>query len=342
MIIEEKIQKIYSKEFWQKKILELIEEQKEKWTLLRTNYEKLLNINTLEYKFNFPSMQDSFRVIVQNNPNRIKSTTADISENAIKNRNCFLCLENLPEEQNGISYNKNFMILVNPYPVFEKHLTISTKKHVPQTIVNHFQDLINITEDLSKDFTLIYNGPKCGASAPDHMHFQAISKFSLPVEQEIELIKSQKENYLLDNNKIKIYFVENYLRKFILFVSDNKDELQNAFKVLLDSYKKISEPEKEPMMNIISTFNNNEWLIIIFPRIKHRPKQFYIQGEKQILISPAAIDLGGVLITVRDEDFNKINADAIIDIYNQITFTKEFFEYLKKKFSDTYIKIKTY
>ncbi|MCX7797240.1 MAG: DUF4922 domain-containing protein [Melioribacter sp.] len=338
MIIEEKIPKEAPKEFLTNKILELIQQQENKWKLLKENYESLQSIKTKEFKFNFPSELKHFKVIVQYNPNRIKSTIADVSENAIKNRKCFLCTENLPEEQDGLLYNKNFIILVNPYPIFRNHLTISKNKHTPQSIIGHFQEFINLTEALSQNFTLIYNGPRCGASAPDHMHFQAVKKFSLPIEQDIEIITKQKENYFFENDKIKIYFVENYIRKFILLNSKNKGELLYAFKVFLNSFKKISEPKEEPMINIISTFQNDEWIIIIFPRMKHRPKEFYFEGEEQLLVSPAAIDLGGVIITVREEDFNKINSENIIDIYNQVTLTKEFFEYFKKKFSDVYLK----
>ncbi|MDH7605733.1 MAG: DUF4922 domain-containing protein [Melioribacter sp.] len=334
MIIEEKIPKNQSKEFWSTRILQLFEEQKLNWELLKNNYDNLKNIKVREFEFDDSITSIKFKVIVQYNPVRIKSTAADVSSEAILKRKCFLCIENLPEEQNGIVYNKHFVILLNPYPIFNKHLTITKKKHTPQTIISHFHDLLDLTEDLSHDFTIIYNGPKCGASAPDHMHFQAIEKNIIPLEKDNELIK--RNSICLENEKIKIFFFENYLRKFISFESKNKGELLYAFKVFFNAIKKISVPKEEPMINLISSYQDEKWRLFIFPRLNHRPKQYFLEGSKKLLISPAAVDLGGILITVREEDFNKINKEDIIDIYKQVTFTKEYFEYLKKKLSDVY------
>ncbi|MEJ5351896.1 MAG: DUF4922 domain-containing protein [Melioribacteraceae bacterium] len=331
MIIEEKIPKSQLKEFWSSRILNLFEEQKLNWELLRNNYENLKDIKIREFEFDAST---KFKVIVQYNPARIKSTAADVSPETIQKRKCFLCIENLPEEQNGIVYNKHFIILINPYPIFNKHLTITKKKHTPQTIISHFHDLLDLTEDLSKDFTIIYNGPKCGASAPDHMHFQAIEKNILPLEQDYELMK-RNSNYL-ESERIKIFFFENFLRRFISFESKHKGELLYAFKIFYNAIKKISIPKEEPMFNLISFYSEEKLKLIIFPRLNHRPQQYFLEGNEKLLISPAAVDLGGVLITVREEDFNKIKNEDIIDVYKQVTYTKEYFEYLKKKLMDVY------
>lgn len=340
MITEVKVDKNQKSNWWSERIKQLIEEQKQGWELLRNNYESLKKIRTREFEFNTGNLSDNFKIIVQYNPNRIKSTTAEIDEEAIQSRECFLCINNLPEEQIGLVYNKNFIILCNPYPIFPEHLTISKKKHTQQTIISHFHDLLDLSEDLSKYFTVFYNGPKCGASAPDHMHFQAVTKFSMPVEYEYDSIKSKYVGNIFGDDKIEICFFdsENYLRRFISFESKSKGELLYAFKIFINAFKKISPPKEEPMMNIISSYQNESWRMFIFPRLNHRPKQYFMGGEKQLLISPAAVDLGGTLITVREEDYNKITKEEIVDIYREVTFTKEYFEYFKKKIRDVYKK----
>lgn len=331
MIIDEKIPKNNQKEFWLKKISDLIEMQKEKWELLKNNYENLSSIKTREFEF---ENKITKRIIVQFNPHRIKSTTADLNENVIQNRKCFLCTNNLPEEQDGLIYNKNFLILVNPYPILKEHLTISKIKHTPQTIISHFHDLLDLTEDLSENFTIVYNGPKCGASAPDHMHFQAITKNVLPVEKYYEALK---EEAFIRSNQLDIYIFENAIVKFISFESKNKIDILYAFKVFLNAIKKLFS-EEEPMINLISSFYDEKFRLIIFPRLTHRPKQYYFDDNRKLLVSPAAIDLGGIIITVREEDFNKITRNDIIDVYNQVTFAKEYFEYIKKKLNDAFQK----
>ncbi len=251
MIIEDKVPKNHSKEYWTNRIENFFNEQTEKWEFLKNNYEKLSNVNIRIFEFVANNFKEKINVIVQYNPLRVKSTVADVSESAIQNRTCFLCENNLPDEQNGLVYNNNYIILINPYPILENHLTIPKRKHSPQTIINHFHDMLNLTEDLSGNYSIIYNGPKCGASAPDHMHFQAIKKNILPIENDYESIK---ENIFIKSGNLEIYIFENYLRRFISFESVNKGDILYAFKILFNALKKISTPKEEPMINLISSY----------------------------------------------------------------------------------------
>jgi ATP adenylyltransferase/5',5'''-P-1,P-4-tetraphosphate phosphorylase II len=273
---------------------------------------------------------------VQHNPARINSTAADVSTGAIENRKCFLCIDNLPAEQTGLKYDKNFIILCNPYPIFEEHFTIINKRHSEQTLIGHFDDLLNLSISLGKYYNVFYNGPKCGASAPDHMHFQAGPKNITPLAQSLNQIKNSDRHFLLKSSKIEIRFVENMIRNFILMESANKGELLYAFKIFIKALRKISTSGEEPMMNLTASFDGENWNVIIFPRSKHRPNQYFEEGEKKLLVSPAVIDLEGLLILPREEDFKKINADDIIDIYKQVGITKEYFEYIKKKLSEVF------
>jgi ATP adenylyltransferase/5',5'''-P-1,P-4-tetraphosphate phosphorylase II len=330
MIIEEKPEKGSGQDWWAERANQLLKEQKLSWALLKHNYEVLAGVQTREFDF------DSFQIKIQLNPARIKSTSAVVDKNSINSRECFLCVDKLPPEQNALAYGKNFLILANPYPIFTEHYTVSKRKHIPQIIIGNFEELLNISKDLGSSLTIFYNGPKCGASAPDHMHFQAVIKNKMPIEIEFDKILETKSNSIFNNGKIKVRFFENYLRHFISFESDNKGELLVAFKTLIKAFRRISLPKDEPLVNIISNYREKKWCIFIFPRRTHRPSQYYAENEKRLLISPAAVDMGGLFITPREEDFNKIKKDDVIDIFRQVTITKEYFEFLKKEIGEIF------
>lgn len=330
MIIDEKPGKNNNSDWWANRSRILIEDQKKTWPLLRENYLALADIKTKDFDFGH------FKITAQYNPARIKSSGADVSESAINSRKCFLCLGNLPDEQSGLKYDKNFVILSNPYPIFEEHFTIVNKKHTDQTLIGHFDDLLNLSRDLGKSYSLFYNGPKCGASAPDHMHFQAGIKKITPVEYEIDSFKKIAGIFVLKNSKIQIHFFEKVLRNFFVMESSSKGELLYAFKIFVKAARKISALNEEPKMNLISSFENGCWRVFVFPRSKHRPDQFYKTGNDALLISPAAIDMGGVLIMPDKNDFEKLTKEIIADVYKQVSISKEYFEYLKKKLGEVF------
>ena len=330
MIIEEKPGKNSGADWWANRVKKLLNDQKSSWQLLKNNYENLSKVQTRTFEI------DGLQTKIQFNPARIKSSSADVSESGINSRECFLCIDKLPKQQTGLKYDKNFIILCNPYPIFEEHFTIINKKHKGQTLIGHFDDMLDLSWDLGKYYNVFYNGPKCGASAPDHMHFQAGTKKVTPLEQEIESLKHIDKLLKLKSSKIEVCFFENQKRNIIVMESNNKGELLYAFKIFVKSFRKISPPKEEPMMNLISSYDGNAWRIFIFPRAKHRPTQFYAEGSTQLLISPAAVDMAGLIITPRQEDFDKITEENVLDIYKQISLTKEYFEYLKKKLSEVF------
>lgn len=313
--------------YWADQTKSLLAQQKENWPLLNKNYEGLKKVITREFEF------DGFIVKVQFNPERIKSSAAAVDSESIKARKCFLCPENLPGEQKGILYGKSLAVLCNPYPIFNEHFTIARIKHAHQQIAGNFDDMLNLAKDFAGHYSIFYNGPECGASAPDHMHFQAGSLGLMPIEHEYERMKNVA---IAADDKIQIYGAENYLRYFLLLESSNRGELQYAIKIILSTFKKIQKNAVEPLLNIITFFEGGKWRVIIFPRFKHRPKQFFAEDESKMLLSPAAVDLGGVLIVPREEDFNRINRDVITDVFGQVTVCKEFFEYFKKKIREVY------
>jgi ATP adenylyltransferase/5',5'''-P-1,P-4-tetraphosphate phosphorylase II len=331
MIINDRPERNSSADWWAEQSKKLLEDQKQSWQLLNENYQNLSAAKIRTFEF------DGFEIKVQYNPARIKSSSADVSEDAIKSRKCFLCLENLPKEQTALGYNKNFVILANPYPIFPEHFTISKKNHTPQTLIGNFAEMLVLSRDLGKYYSVFYNGPKCGSSAPDHMHFQAITINAMPIEIEFDKMINKFSKEVLRNGKIEVRFFEEHLRYFISCESRDKGELLYVFKTLVNALRKISPPHEEPLINMLVNYQENIWRLIFYPRSKHRPKQFFADGDNQLLISPAVVDMSGLFIVPREEDFLKITRDDAIDIYKQVTITKEYFEYLRKKIGDVFI-----
>jgi len=299
--------------------------QTNNWELAKQNYLSLKLIKKKVFEF------DGSEIVVQYNSGRIVSSSAKVDSKSIKERPCFLCANNLPREQKGILCSSNYLLLLNPFPIFEEHFTIPQVEHKPQEIYNNFGDILNISKELGTRYTIFYNGAKCGASAPDHMHFQASIKNVMPAEKELDYIYENLVELFIDE-KIRVATVVNYLRNFFLIESDDKTRAKEEFQKLFKSIKETTTSDEEPLMNIIVTYSD-KWRIYIFPRKVHRPKQFFAEGEDKILLSPAAVDFGGLLITPRIEDFEKISKEDIIDIFKQTSVDEIVVAKISEKYS---------
>lgn len=302
----------------------LYRQQLKEWPLLKNATEALSSVRKNKFFF------DSYEIYTQYNPGRINSTIADVSSEAIKKRKCFLCPENLPREQKGIIYREKYIILCNPYPIFKEHLTVTNLVHKPQRVKNVFRYMLQLSEDLT-DFSFIYNGPEAGASAPDHQHFQACKKESLPVLEDYEGLKNEYGKEVI-KGKINAYTVEDGLRKMFFLESSSRHSLVRKFNSIYNFFREISGGHVEPMMNIISAYEEDTgWKVIIFFRHKHRPDDYFEKGDTNITVSPATIDMGGVLITPFEKDFRKIDKDILSRIYREVSVGKEEYEFLKTK-----------
>jgi ATP adenylyltransferase/5',5'''-P-1,P-4-tetraphosphate phosphorylase II len=268
---------------------------------------------------------DGFQIKVQFNPERMRSSAAKVDPNSIAARKCFLCCENRPIEQKSIDVGNDFLILVNPFPIFRSHFTLPSVPHIPQLLIENLEPMFDLSRQM-EGYTLFYNGPECGASAPDHLHFQAGENGFLPVESEFDDLKLTNHELLLDSDSVKIRAFDHYLRKMISVETDSAPKGVAALRYILTRFNQIQSDKVESMVNLLCIFKTGKWIIHLFPRKLHRPTQFFEQGVKQLLISPAAVDFGGVLITPRKEDFEKITTADIRDIFNQVSLDKvEFF-----------------
>lgn len=304
---------------------QLYQQQPVSWPLARENYKALDHVLVQQVNF------DSHNFRLQFNPKRIISSAAKVDPKSLAERPCFLCAHNRPAEQKGIPFLDDYLILLNPYPVFSPHFTVITTDHRPQRIINNFTTMLRLAKEIN-DYTIIYNGPGCGASAPDHFHFQAIRRNMLPLESEYT---DRISDTIIISANTRLHNLKDYTRQVLTLTGKDQQEIQKVFERIYHLLEETLPAADEPMMNILTWFDNPEWIVQIFPRKRHRPSQYFETGDKQILISPASIDLGGVLIIPRLEDYNKISKEDITDIFNQVCvddyFVRDLMDRLKNE-----------
>ncbi|UCH65040.1 MAG: DUF4922 domain-containing protein [Ignavibacterium sp.] len=301
---------------------QLLISQLNDWEELAEGYKRLNNVKVKSF------LIDDFHIKLQLNPSRMKSTSAKVGEKEIKKRSCFLCSENLPYDQRGIKLIDDYVLLCNPYPIFPNHFTIASISHEPQEIKSSFNDFISLSRMLSDKYTLIYNGPRCGASAPDHLHFQAGTKQYMPIENEFHTLIKNHGNEILNNKNIAINVVDDGLRRFISFESGDVNVLLESFDRFYHLYPNIKS-ENEPMMNIICNYAKEYgWRAVIFLRHKHRSSHYYLEGNEKITISPAAIDIGGVCIIPVEKDFKRIDEETLTEVFEEVSLQRNDFEKL--------------
>lgn len=273
----------------QQKIEQLFVEQKKKWEQLNNILSGLDNVKNKSFEWG-----NDIKVNIEFNPGRIKSIVGNTEPGYTKIQKCRLCADNRPAPQEGIYYSDKYIILTNPYPVLRNHVTIPLHSHVPQLIGKKISDMLSFAEQLP-DYIVFYNGAKCGASIPEHFHFQA----------------GLKQPVLMQG--------ENELRTCLVIESESKEEIEERFEDVYYYLKSRQPNEDEPMMNLIAFTDNNKFTLHIFPRKAHRPKQYYEQGSRQLLISPGSLDMSGLITTARIEDFEKIQKEDIEDMYLQVS-----------------------
>lgn len=295
------------------KVSNLFSEQLSEWDLAGANYSQLGKVKTRKLDFG------NFEILVQYNPERMRSSVAKVDVKSIEARPCFLCSKNRPSQQRGVIFGKDLNVLVNPFPIFNRHLTIPSELHTDQRILKNFERMLSLAEAIP-DYLIFYNGPQCGASAPDHFHFQAGNRGFLPIETDFS---GGKYTTLLTRKAgVEIWHWSGYLRGMVSLKGSDSKKLYRVFKHFYDNFSAFQPDKPEPMLNILAYYESDGWIIHIIPRKVHRPTQFFKDNFEQILLSPASVDLGGVIITPREEDFNKINVFDVEDIFNQVCLSE--------------------
>lgn len=265
--------------------------------------------------------QLSDQLKVQFNPARIVSTGAKIDKHTLGERPCFLCERNRPKEQMTKLIDDHFQLLVNPFPILPVHFTIPATKHQPQSIYRHYGEMHRLLS-LHSELMVFYNGPKCGASAPDHLHFQAGTSGVLPLQTNWQRLSRSLTDVISLNDEEKISVLSDFLVPAFVIISKSEDSDEELFHRLYRSMPMRGD-ESEPMMNIIAWRKGDEFISVVIPREKHRPDAYFAEGEAQMMVSPGALDMAGLIITPREEDFSKINLDKATALLRECGISAE-------------------
>lgn len=265
--------------------------------------------------------QLSDQLKVQFNPARIVSTGAKIDKHTLGERPCFLCERNRPKEQMTKQIDDHFQLLVNPFPILPVHFTIPATKHQPQSIYRHYGEMHRLLS-LHSELMVFYNGPKCGASAPDHLHFQAGTSGVLPLQTNWQRLSRNLTDVISLTDEEKISVLSDFLVPAFVIISKSEDSDEELFHRLYRSMPMRGD-ESEPMMNIIAWRKGDEFISVVIPREKHRPDAYFAEGEAQMMVSPGALDMAGLIITPREEDFSKINLDKATALLRECGISTE-------------------
>jgi ATP adenylyltransferase/5',5'''-P-1,P-4-tetraphosphate phosphorylase II len=304
----------------------LLEQQRGTWKLLEKGYASLATVQTRVFEF------DDFELKVQFNPGRLTSSSARVDDKTIKERPCFLCARNLPEGQRGLLVHNEYLLLCNPFPIFPEHFTIAHREHRPQRLLPSLGVMLELARELAPRYTLVYNGPRCGASAPDHLHLQAGVRGFMPFEREADELAAKRGEILVDTLRLRAFTVKYYLRTFVALQSANAAALLQGFSDLHEIYQEIAGGgEEEPMMNVLCWYDEGAWILAMFARAKHRPSFFYEEGDNKLLLSPAAVDVGGVCTLPIERDFRRITRDHLVQMFEEVSLDSDSFEHLTRR-----------
>ena len=287
----------------------LFSSQLSNWELARNNYAGLNTVQTKSFDFG------NFEVKVQFNPARMVSSGAKVDTKTIAERPCFLCATNRPAEQKAIEFG-DYEILVNPFPIFPEHFTIPRREHTPQQIKAFFSDMLELAKAMD-NYLIFYNGPQCGASAPDHMHFQAGTKDFLPLVNDYHRLKLTHTDLLVSTEKMQLFQMTDYGRTVYVIESTDSENAQDSFEKLYDFFSQGEE--SEPLMNVVCTNENSKWYVFVLPRKAFRPWQYSAEVTEQLLVSPATVEMCGIFITPVESHFERITKEDIVSILQQVS-----------------------
>ena len=280
--------------------------QLEVWADARHRFRDLKHVET---------RQLSDQLKLQWNPARIVSTGAKIDKKTLGERPCFLCDKNRPKEQMSKQIDEKFHLLVNPFPILPVHFTIPARKHQPQLIYKNYGEMHRFIS-LHSDLMVFYNGPKCGASAPDHLHFQAGTNGILPLQTNWQRLSRNLTDVISLNDEEKIAVVRDFLVPAFVIISKSAESDEALFHRLYKAMPQRGD-ETEPMMNIISWRKGEEFISVVIPREKHRPEAYFAEGCAQFVVSPGALDMSGLIITPREEDFRKLTEEKALSLLQE-------------------------
>jgi ATP adenylyltransferase/5',5'''-P-1,P-4-tetraphosphate phosphorylase II len=292
-----------------RRIDDLFAQQRATWPTLRDGEASLQH---LERKL-LTSGGDS--IIVQMNPARRRSTLANTDAKAVAARACFLCPDNMPTEERGVAFD-DLVLLPNPFPILPLHCTVADREHRPQTIQGRINTFLHLAQEIGPDMAALYNGPRCGASAPDHFHLQAARANEIPILAQLSTIAGNQP----------IVPHASFGRHMLIFRGTNAADVAADIERSINTLQQLEATTDEPMLNLLAHFTADRSTVILFPRAAHRPACYFTKGADQLLISPAVLEMAGILVTTEPDHFARIDARAARTIYEDVSINAARFE----------------
>lgn len=292
----------------------LFAQQRQHWALFRKGEQALHNLVTRRF------VDSSGLVVAQANPRRKVSSAAQVDPASIAARPCFLCEKNLPDDERAVLCERGWALVPNPFPIMPMHLSIPNFSHQPQAIAGHVKDLLGLAAGLP-GFAVFYNGPRCGASAPDHLHFQACLGQDIPA---LQVLSAQSPT----NPQVKRTQIagETWFGRQVLRLCDQDPKrLAEQVETAIKQLKQISGDNHEPMINLVASKLEDRLWVLIFPRKAHRPRHFFADPATQILISPGALDMAGVLVVAEPTQLDRLSVDTVHAIYDDVSLDAKMF-----------------
>jgi hypothetical protein len=293
------------------RIDDLFLQQRETWPMLR-NGEAALDL--LKRK---TLVEGGGSIVVQVNPARRRSTLANTDAKAIAARACFLCPENMPPEERGISF-EDLVLMPNPFPILPMHCTIADRRHCPQSLRGRVGTFLRLARQIGPDLVPLYNGPRCGASAPDHFHLQAAHAEEVPI---LDQLPSLAPNHSVIGHS-------SFGRNMLIFRGNEPAAVEANIERAIVTLRSVDGSADEPMFNLLGHFGSNIYTVVLFPRAAHRPACYFADCPEQLLVSPAVLEMCGIVVTTDVEHFNRVDADAVHAIYNEVSIAPSRFEQL--------------
>ena len=313
-----------------KAIYKFVRDQLSRWPLACDNYRALKNVQVREVEVG------GLKVKLQFNPARIVSSAAKLSKEEIAARKCFLCRENRPQEQMLVKFDgrkgKKYHILVNPYPIFPDHLVIAMNRHTDQSIWKRYVDMLDLARKYD-GFTFFYNGPKSGASAPDHHHFQAAPKGQVPLCNDVDRLLTDDPDiernidncgldFLISEQDASLYHYGRFTTGVFVLKAETSKSAAKMFYRLLDCAD-LQEGDKEPQFNLFTWWKDGEFRSVVIFRSRHRSHHYFSEGSDHLTMSPGCADMGGVFIVPVEEEYHKITPELLAEMVQEVSVTKE-------------------
>ncbi len=285
--------------------------QLECWEDARLRFDGLKSIETKALPYAGTVVNAQF------NPSRIVSTGAKIDKKTIAKRACFLCVMNRPEQQVMLpAFGGEYQVLVNPFPILNGHLTIPAKEHIEQSLKGRYHDLCEMANSLP-GYLAFYNGPKCGASAPDHLHFQAGKRGNIPIERDWAEYENRLQPVFTDG----LFKIIGYACPALVIVAPDVDKSTKVFEKLYSRLQQTNSEEEFPI-NVLVWKEDCNIVTVVFLRKKHRPGCYFAEGDEKMIVSPGSVDMGGLIITAREEDFKNLTPQKAFGILKEVTLSE--------------------